>query len=189
MTTQQALASAATPDFGCQAHGTMFARLYDELRRIAQREVRRSAGLSVSATTLVHEAYFKVRQQADADFPDPPRFLAYAAQAMRSLVIDFARNQRAQKRGGEFQITQMPTELPEQAAQPAEIERLSDAIDRLAELDPVLAQLVDLKFFCGYSLIEIASMRNVSERTAQRDWDKARVLLKRALEGRGLLPA
>ena len=108
---------------------------------------------------------------------------------MRNLVIDYARNRQAQKRGGGFEITSLPTELPEQVADAAELERLGAAVDTLAELDPALAQLVDLKFFCGYSLIEIASMRGVSERTAQRDWDKARVLLKRALEGQDLLPA
>jgi RNA polymerase sigma factor (sigma-70 family) len=107
---------------------------------------------------------------------------------MRNLVIDYARNRQAQKRGGAYEITSLPTEVPELVTEVAELERLGTAIDSLAELDPALAQLVDLKFFCGYSLIEIASMRGVSERTAQRDWDKARVLLKRGLEGRGLLP-
>ena len=167
----------------------LFAQLYAELRQIARRELRRSAGLALSPTTLLHETYLKVQQRQDVAFPDQPRFLAYAARAMRNLVIDYARNRQAQKRGGGFEITALPTELPEQVADAAELERLGAAVDTLAELDPVLAQLVDLKFFCGYSLIEIASMRGVSERTAQREWDKARVLLKRALEGHDLLPA
>jgi RNA polymerase sigma factor (TIGR02999 family) len=171
-----------------QAQDALFACLYDELRQLAQRELRRGAGASLSATTLLHETYFKMQQRAGITFPDESRFLAYAARAMRSLVIDFARNRQAQKRGGAFEITSLPTELPEQVTDAAEIERLGAAIDTLAELDPALAQLVDLKFFCGHSLIEIASMRGVSERTAQRDWEKARVLLKRALEGRNLLP-
>lgn len=167
----------------------LFAQLYAELRQIARRELRRNAGLALSPTTLLHETYLKVQQRQDVAFPDQPRFLAYAARAMRNLVIDYARNRQAQKRGGGFEITSLPTELPEQVADAAELERLGAAVDALAELDPVLAQLVDLKFFCGYSLIEIAAMRGVSERTAQRDWDKARVLLKRALEGHELLPA
>jgi RNA polymerase sigma factor (sigma-70 family) len=107
---------------------------------------------------------------------------------MRSLVIDYARRRQAQKRGGAFEITSLPTEVPEQVTEAIELERLGNAIDSLAELDPALAQLVDLKFFCGYSLIEIASMRGISERTAQRDWEKARLLLQRALDGRDLLP-
>jgi RNA polymerase sigma factor (TIGR02999 family) len=166
----------------------LFAHLYAELRQIAQRELRRSAGLTLSATTLLHETYIKVQQRSGVAFPDQSRFLGYAARAMRTLVIDYARNRQAQKRGGGFEITSLPTELPEQIVEAAELERLGAAVDLLAEIDPALAQLVDLKFFCGYSLIEIASMRGLSERTAQRDWDKARVLLQRALEGRELLP-
>lgn len=169
------------------AHGALFAALYDELRRVAQRELRRGGGLTLSATTLLHEAYFKIQQRADVAFPDEARFVAYAARAMRTLIIDYARNRQAQKRGGEFEITSLPTELPEQAVEANELERMGTAIDTLAQLDPGLAELVDLKFFCGYSLIEIAAMRGVSERTAQRDWEKARILLKRALENRNLL--
>lgn len=165
----------------------LFACLYDELRQIARRELRRGAGLTLGATTLLHETYFKIQQRPDMAFPDESRFLAYAARAMRTLVIDYARTRQAQKRGGAYEITSLPTELPEQVADATELERIGAAIDTLAELDPSLAQLVDLKFFCGYSLIEIASMRGVSERTAQRDWDKARLLLRRALEGRDLV--
>jgi RNA polymerase sigma factor (TIGR02999 family) len=171
-----------------QAQDALFACLYDELRQIAQRELRRGGGLTLSATTLLHETYFKVQQRAGIAFPDHARFLAYASRAMRSLVIDYARSRQAQKRGGLFEITSLPTELPEQVTEAAELERLGSAIDSLATLDPALAQLVDLKFFCGYSLVEIASMRGVSERTAQRDWEKARLLLQRALAGRNLLP-
>lgn len=170
-----------------ETQGALFAALYQELRQIAQRELRRSVGLTLSATTLLHETYFKLQQREDMAFPDRARFLAYAARAMRTLVIDFARNRQAQKRGGAFEITSLPTELPEVVTEVAELERLGAAIDTLAQLDPALAQLVDLKFFCGYSLIEIAAMRGVSERTAQRDWDKARILLKRTLEGRDML--
>jgi RNA polymerase sigma factor (TIGR02999 family) len=108
---------------------------------------------------------------------------------MRTLVIDYARRRQAQKRGGAFEITTLPTEIPEeQVSDAAELEKLGAAIDTLAELDPELAQLVDLKFFCGYTLIEIAGMRGISKRTVQRDWEKARLLLQRALQGRDLLP-
>jgi RNA polymerase sigma factor (TIGR02999 family) len=172
-----------------EKQNALFACLYQELRQIAEREVRRGVGLTLSATTLLHETYFKVQQREGIAFPDHARFLAYASRAMRSLVIDYARRRQAQKRGGAFEITSLPTEVPEQVTEVVELERLSTAIDSLGELDPTLAQLVDLKFFCGYSLVEIASMRGVSERTAQRDWEKARMLLQRALDGRDMLPA
>lgn len=173
---------------GAQGQDALFACLYDELRQIAQREVRRGVGLTLSATTLLHETYFKVQQREDIAFPDHARFLAYASRAMRSLVIDYARRRQALKRGGAFEITSLPTEVPEEVSDAGDLERLGNAIDSLGQIDPALAQLVDLKFFCGYSLIEIAAMRGVSERTAQRDWEKARLLLHRALAGRDILP-
>jgi RNA polymerase sigma factor (TIGR02999 family) len=166
----------------------LFVSLYDQLRRIARRELRRSSGVALSATTLLHEAYFKMKERSDSAFPDEPHFLAYAARAMRTLVIDYARSRQAAKRGGAFHITRLPTEIPEQRTEAADLERLGTAIDKLAVHDSALAQLVDLKFFCGYSLIEIAAMRGISERTAQRDWDKARMLLKQALEDGSILP-
>jgi RNA polymerase sigma factor (TIGR02999 family) len=172
-----------TLDTAAEQPSALFASLYGELRRIARREVKRRAGVSLSATTLLHESYLKVQQHGDAAFPDAQHFLAYAARAMRTLVIDHARNRQALKRGGAFALTALPTEIPEQVDEARELERIAAAIDALAECDRALAQLVDLKFFCGYSLIEIAAMRGVSERTAQRDWDKARILLKRTLEG------
>jgi RNA polymerase sigma factor (TIGR02999 family) len=179
---------APVADMGPGAHSELFAGLYEELHQIAQRELRRGSGLALSATTLLHEAYLKVQQRDGVAFPDRHRFLAYASRVMRNLVIDFARRRQAQKRGGAFEITSLPTLVPEQAADVTELERLGTAIDALESLDAALAQLVNLKFFCGLSFIEIAAMRGVSERTVQRDWEKARVLLQRALEGRELLP-
>lgn len=173
-----------------EMHGELFASLYAELRNIAHRELKRGGGgLALSATTLLHEAYFKVQERKDANFPDRNRFLAYASRVMRNLVIDFARRRLAQKRGGAFEITSLPTEVPEQVVDVVELERLGGAIDTLEALDPKLAELVNLKFFCGLSFAEVAATRDVSERTVQRDWEKARVLLQRALEGRELLPA
>ncbi|HEY6482220.1 MAG TPA: ECF-type sigma factor [Steroidobacteraceae bacterium] len=170
-----------------EAHGMLFATLYQELRQIARRELRRGDHLTLSATTLLHEAYLKVQQRADAAFPHHGLFLAYAARVMRNLVIDFARRGQAQKRGAAFEITRLPTVVPEQIADAAELERVAAAIDALGELDPELAQLVNLKFFCGMTFVEIARLRGVSARTVQRDWDKARLLLQRALLGRELL--
>ena len=165
----------------------LFAALYQELRQIAQRELRRSGGLTLSATTLLHEAYLKMQQQADAAFPRQQLFLGYASRVMRNLVIDFARRGQAQKRGAAYEITNLPTVVPEEVADAAELERVAAAIEALGEIDPGLAELVNFKFFCGMTFVEIAAIRAVSERTVQRDWDKARVLLHRALDGRDLL--
>ncbi|HEY1889745.1 MAG TPA: ECF-type sigma factor [Steroidobacteraceae bacterium] len=174
-------------DDGAKGPDALFATLYEELRRIAHREMRANGALTLSATTLLHEAYVSMQRGSEKAFGDHAQFLAYSSRVMRSLIIDFARRRQAQKRGGAFEITRLTTVVPEQVIDAAELERLGVAIDALAALDPKLAELVDLKFFCGFSFIEIAAMRGISERTAQRDWGKARLLLLRALEGRDLL--
>lgn len=161
----------------------LFAVLYRELHRLAQRELQRNAFLTMSPTTLLHETYLNLSGRAGNVFPDRARFLAYAARAMRGLLIDYLRARRAQKRGGAFEITSLPTELPAAAVVESEVEGIAEALEALGAIDPRLAQLVDLKFFCGFSFAEVAELQGVSERTAQRDWDKARILLQRHIQG------
>jgi RNA polymerase sigma factor (TIGR02999 family) len=161
----------------------LFAALYDELHRLAERHLARSSpDLSLGTTTLLHEAYLDMAGRSGVRFPDRYRFLAYASRAMRGLIIDYSRKSRAQKRGGgAFEITLTGDPQAAGLQSDTDLEKLSDALDELADVEPSLAQLVDLHFFCGFSLIEIASMRNVSDRTVQRDWRKARIFLHRAL--------
>ena len=164
----------------------LFALLYAELHRLADIQLRRvGPDLSLGTTTLLHEAYLDVASREGVRFPDRARFMSYAARAMRGIVIDYARRARARKRGGgAFEITlgdDCLTAVGSSGAEAHELERLSDALDELAAQFPALAQLVDLHFFCGYTFAEIAEMRGVSERTAQRDWRKARLLLQRTL--------
>jgi RNA polymerase sigma factor (TIGR02999 family) len=164
----------------------LFSVLYEELHRLAQRELRRSASLTISPTTLLHETYLKLSAVESARFPDRLRFLAYAARAMRCLVIDYVRTRCAQKRGAGFEITSLRTEEHPLAKEETELEGIGEALKALGEIEPRLAQVVDLKFFCGFSFAEIAGVMGVSERTAQRDWDKARILLQRHLIDHGL---
>jgi RNA polymerase sigma factor (TIGR02999 family) len=160
----------------------LFASLYDELRRIAQRELRRNGSpLTLGATTLLHEAYLNMQQRQGIAFTERAAFLAYASRAMRGLIIDYARNRQALKRGAGFEITSLPTEVSEPESDADNLQRLSDAIERLSEIGPRLAQVVDLKYFGGFSFIEIAAMWGVSTRTVQRDWEKARLYLHRSL--------
>jgi RNA polymerase sigma factor (TIGR02999 family) len=166
--TQQEVAESATT-------AVLFASLYSDLRSLAERQLRRS-GVPLSPTTLLHEAYLGMSGCA-AQFPDRNRFMGYAARVMRALIIDFVRERRALKRGSEFHITHLPAEVFEAVPDERELEQLSEAIDALAIRDPRLAQVVDLKYFCGYSFEEIAALHGVSERTVQRDWEKARSVL------------
>ena len=163
----------------------LFASLYHELHRLARREAARAGpGAIVSATTLLHEAYLDMSQRDALAFPDRGRFLAYAARAMRTVVIDRARSGAAQKRGGGIDFTSIDTQAAENIAEPELLADIGMALDELAEVEPELANVVDLKFFCGFGVAEIAAMQGVSERTVQRKWEKARLLLFRALEER-----
>jgi len=160
----------------------LFQSLYAELRRLARRELQRSGAVTLSATDLLHEAFLDMSKRDGTAFPDRARFMAYAARAMRGLVIDYARERKAQKRGGAFEFTAMDTEIADGVADGQELSRLSDALDELAKVDRALADLVDLKFFCGLATAEIAALRDVSERTIERDWTKARVYLRQVLK-------
>lgn len=171
----------------------LFATLYDELHRLAERQLARNGGdLTLGATTLLHEAYLNIAERSGVEFPDRAHFMAYAARAMRGLIIDYSRRQRAQKRGGEFHITSIGDTgvLPVgERTDSEQLEALGLALEELRKLDAALSELVDLHFFCGFSLGEIGAMRGVSERTAQRDWRKARLLLQHVLRDEGAGPA
>ncbi len=137
--------------------------------------------MTLGATTLLHEAYLDLSSRA-AEFPDRARFFAYAARAMRGLIVDYARQRKAQKRGGEFHITSLDSEHAEQVGAAGELRPLDGALDELAAVEPALAELVELKFFCGFGFAEIAALRGVSERTVQRDWNKARLFLRHVMQ-------
>jgi RNA polymerase sigma factor (TIGR02999 family) len=153
---------------------------------MARRELaKRGGGVTLNATALLHEAYLDMAARAGTVFPDRSRFMAYASRVMRGIIICYARARDTQKRGGGFEITSISPELAEALPDGAELTRISDALDALAVIDERLALVVDLKFFCGFSFVEIAGMHGVSERTVQRDWEKARIYLHRALAGSG----
>ncbi len=181
MATIEALAAAAQQG-DAAARSALFAALYDELHRLARREVRLSSGaVTLGATTLLHEAYLSIAGADGAAFPDKARFMAYAARAMRNLVIDHVRRRQAHKRGGGLHVTALDTSIAEQAADAAPLQAISDSLETLAAVDAPLAELVDLKFFCGLTFIDIAALRGVSERTVQRDWEKARLWLQHTM--------
>ena len=174
------VASADQGDRG--AADALFTALYGELRRLARRELAlRGAGVTLGATTLLHDAYLDISRREGTAFPDRNRFMGYAARVMRGLIVDYARSRQAQKRGGQFEITSISTDVAGSLPDPTGLSQLGDALDELASVDERLARIVDLKFFCGFAFGEIAAMIGVSERTVQRDWEKARIYLHRVL--------
>jgi RNA polymerase sigma factor (TIGR02999 family) len=169
------------------AADALFAALYAELHRLAKRELaRRGAPVSLGVTTLLHEAYLNMAARSGPLFPDEARFMGYAARVMRGLIIDHARQRCAVKRGGHFDITRLGMEPAEELADDAKLTPISEALDELAKVDSSLAEIVDLKFFCGFSFADIAAMRAVSERTVQRKWEQARIYLHRTLHAASL---
>ncbi len=156
----------------------LFNALYSELHGMARRELaRRGRPLGLSVTTLLHEAYLSMSARDGASFPNQSRFMGYAAHVMRGLIVDHARSQKALKRGGEFEITSLAGDFFTDASDVRLLSMIGDALDQLAKIEPELAEVVDLKFFCGFSFAEIAGMHALSERTVQRRWEKARIYL------------
>jgi len=165
-----------------ESAGKLFSLLYAELHGMAKRQLAHKGIGSLSATTLIHEAYLNMARREESAFPDQARFMAYAARVMRGIIIDHIRNQLAIKRGGQFEITALTTSVGQNLPDDHELMRLSDALDELAMVDSSLSQIVDLKFFCGFSFNEIADMEGVCERSVQRKWEKARLYLHRTLQ-------
>lgn len=166
------------------ANDTLFSSLYAELHRLARRELARlGAPALLSPTTLVHEAYLNMRERPGIGFPDRAQFMGYAARVLRGLIVDEARRQTTDKRGGRIEFTTLRSESAGQPAlEDAEVVRIGDTLDALAATDAPLAELVELRFFCGLSVSEISALRGVCERSVQRDWEKARAFLRRSLD-------
>ena len=165
------------------ATDALFASLYGELRRIAAGQLRGES--REHATSLVHEAYEKFIQHGALDVADREHFFAVAARAMRQIVIDHVRSRGAQRRGGGDGVAPIETTALEVAAQgrDEDVLALDAALGRLAETDAALAQIVELRFYGGLELAEIAVLRDRSERSLKRDWRRARAFLSRELGG------
>ena len=160
---------------GAEAADSLFPLLYDELRRIAHRQLAvERPGHTLSTTALVHEAYVKLADQTRAQFESRAHFLAVAAQAMRRILVTHARKVRAEKRGGTWRrldLDQVDIPVDERAEA---LVVLDGALDRLAALSPRLSQVVECRFFGGMTEAETASALGVTERTVRRDWVKAK---------------
>ena len=161
----------------------VLATLYQELHTMARRQLAGQHGHTLDATALVHEAYLKLAGRREAKFDDRAHFFAYAASAMRSVVVDYARQRLAQKRGGDLhRVTDLPEDLEGGVRLDEETLGLDTALTRLAAVDQKLAQVVELRYFAGLSELEIAALLKRSERSIRRDWQKARLFLLASLK-------
>jgi RNA polymerase sigma factor (TIGR02999 family) len=156
--------------------------VYDDLRRIARRQLaRHRAQGTLSTTALVHEAYLKLVDQTRVEINDRNHFFAIAARAMRQIIIDYARRRMAQKRGGgRFPVSLDSVQIPV-AAQADTLVAIDDALERLSQLNERLTRVFECRYFAGLSDQETADALSMSLRTVQRDWMKGKAWLRREL--------
>jgi RNA polymerase sigma factor (TIGR02999 family) len=161
----------------------LVAATYRELHALARQRLARASTITLLDTTaLVHECYLRLLKVGELAATDRSHFLNYAARAMRSIIVDFARQRLAERRGGDALAVTLDSQVEDPgAASAAEVVRLSEALDELERIDPRLARVVELKYFVGLGHDEIAAALEVNERTVRRDWDKARAILFAAL--------
>ena len=161
-----------------EAHAQLFPAIYDELCKIAHRQLnQRRSNQTLSTKALVHEAYLKLIDQAQARWDDRTHFFAVAAIAMRHILVDHARRRKAQKRGGHAQRTLLDEALINVEACAGQLVALDEALTRLTDLSERLSRVVELRFFGGLSIDETATVLATSPRTVKRDWRKARAFL------------
>jgi RNA polymerase sigma factor (TIGR02999 family) len=165
------------------ARDRLFAAAYDELRKLARSRLRDGGRNTLLDTTaLVHESYLRFLNGGALRSDDRRAFFAYACRVMRSVIIDAVRERQAERRGGG--VAQLTLDTQAAASLPAgeeEILRVHEALQVLEQAEPRLAQVVEMRYFGGYSEAEIGETLGLTERTVRRDWDKARLLLLAAL--------
>ena len=161
------------------ARDALFAAAYGDLQRLARARLR-GGGRSTCIDTcvLVHESYLRCLNTTGLRPADRRAFFAYASRVMRSVIVDTVRERLTQRRGGDLRRTTLSTELLDNLpSDEAEVLDVHQALEQLALADERLAQVVELRYFGGYSETEIAAALGVTERTVRRDWEKARLLL------------
>ena len=158
--------------------GELLPLVYDELRRLAAGYLRRERpGHTLQPTALVHEAYLRMVDQSQVRWQNRAHFLGVAAQMMRRILVDHARGQRAEKRGGEIQKLSLDENIDVSGERAADLVALDEALERLAEFDPQKARVVELRFFGGLSVEETAEVLGVSAPTVKRQWRMAKAWL------------
>jgi RNA polymerase sigma factor (TIGR02999 family) len=173
---------AELPSGAQESIDLVVARAYQDLRAIAHRRLAGAKHGTLSTTALVHEAYLKLAQRAAAGWRDDEHFLALASLAMRYVLVDLARARATRKRGGVGRHVTLDEEVIGADEQAAMILDLHEALEHLALWEPRLARVVDCRYFGGLTEIETAEALGLTVRTVQRDWVKARVLLRHALD-------
>jgi RNA polymerase sigma factor (TIGR02999 family) len=169
------------------ARDALFAAAYAELRRLAHARLRDGGrGTFLDTTALVHESYLRFAHGSALRAEDRRAFFAYASQVMRTVIVDAVRHRLAERRGGDLERRTLTTQLIENIpAGEDEVLQVHEALQALAAAEPRLAEVVEMRYFGGYTEQEIAEALGLTERTVRRDWDKARLLLNTLMGGSG----
>jgi RNA polymerase sigma factor (TIGR02999 family) len=158
----------------------LFPIVYDELHELAKRYMRRErVGHTLQPTALVHEAFMQLVDESRVNWQGKTHFVAAGARAMRRILLDHARKHLAAKRGGKLRRMTLDEELIADADQHDDLIALGEALDKLEQLDPRQAQMVELRFFGGMSVAEVAAVLGMSKRSAEREWTMIRAWLRR----------
>ncbi len=167
------------------AAGRVYTLLYDELKRLAHAKLRpHGPAVQLDTTSLVHESMLKLLGHHVPALRDRHHFFAYAARVMRSVIVDFARARRADRRGGGATLLTLDTGMADRIAGPrTDVLRVHEALEVLAMAEPRLAQVVEMRYFGGLTEVQVADALGLTERTVRRDWNKAKLLLAAALDG------
>ena len=162
----------------------LVAMLYPELHRMARARLTGNTPITLLDTTsIVHETYLRLSRAGRIDAGSRGQFFAYTARVMRSVIVDFARKRRAERRGGGAPDATFVSELiGDEARTDEELERINDALLELESTDPRLKQIVEMRFFVGLDEMEIAEALGITDRTVRRDWQRAKLLLSVALK-------
>ena len=165
------------------AREALFPLVYEELRRIARRQLRNERiGHTLDTTALVHEAYLKLIDQTRADFTDRAHFFAVASNAMRRILVDYARRYLADKRGGAPRRVSLTDDMLVAEERADTLLAVDESLNELARIDPRLSRVVECRFFGGLTDEETAQVLGVTARTVRRDWTKAKAWLHKMLE-------
>lgn len=175
---------AAAQDGDDAAVGRVCELLYRDLHGLARARLRAQQTLTLLDTTaLVHESFLRLLKAGEVAIPDRGRFMAYAARVMHSVVVDVVRAKHAERRGGDWARVTLDTQLADSlTASEEDVLRLSEAIEHLRAVDARAMQVVEMRYFAGMEETEIAVALGLTERTVRRDWQKAKMLLRAALE-------
>ena len=163
----------------------LFALVYDELRRIAGKHFQNQpTNHTLQPTALIHEAYLRLIEASSVETRDRSHFFALASRVMRQLLVDHCRRRTAAKRGGDWGRVTLDGVGGEDATDALEVLDLDEALERLRELDERKSRVVELRFFGGLEMAEVATVLDVSTRTAESDWAFARAWLRKEIAGR-----